>query len=475
MRRDRWSLMAAVMALAAGVASANPSADPQATEQETVTVRGTTNHVWPFDDLRARGFEIPDVSREDNAYWVYIDAINAYTELPGDLHDAFDYAVNTAWPKGHDAGLKKFMLDPDNQKALELARKAGAYQEHQLYYFGDPGGGIISVLLPNLSEYRALGKMLIVDGRRLEAEGKIDEAMADYVAALQLGHHVSGGITLIENLVGVSVWVIGDRAISQMVLRRNLSAERLEDILDQLNDLKSEQPSTHNGMKNERVFGTSIVDELTARPFSLPQNMGSLGWGSGGDSFDVSRNSSWRELEARIGKLIIPDRTIKKHMNAYYDQLIERAGLPAYQADWENFDEEGIVTAIPQWDVLAHMLLPSLSRASILGERCRMQSQATRLAVALRIFATEGDGLAPSRLDELSAWVPADELVDPFSGKQFVYDHRENAWRFYSVSENFTDDDGKTGDNDFKLDYVVRFPPEKVEAFQAQNDATEPL
>jgi hypothetical protein len=112
------------------------------------------------------------------------------------------------------------------------------------------------------------------------------------------------------------------------------------------------------------------------------------------------------------------------------------------------------------------MLLPSLSRAATLGERLRMQSLATRLVVALRLFANEHDGEAPGRLAELQEYVPADDLIDPFSGKPFVYKQNGPAWMIYSVSEDGVDDGGEQeeGDN-FRPDHVRRFPPTKVEPF----------
>jgi hypothetical protein len=340
-----------------------------------------------------------------------------------------------------------------------------------LYYFGDPSGSIISVLLPSLSSFRHLGKLLVVDGRRLEEAGDFDGAFENYTTAMRMGHHVAGGITLIENLVGVSLWAISDRAISQMVLRRDLTADQLENILETLREMAPSCPATLPGLRNERKMGMIVVDELTARPLHLIRNMNGLsGAGTSGDSPMGSAQPGWGRLEARVGKLFLPDRTIKKQMGAYYDELIERAAKPAYEARWNEFDDEQLVLAIPQWNVLARILLPSLTRASILAERVRMQSLATRLCVALLLHAEQHDGEIPTRLTDLRDEVPAADLIDPFSGREFVFNRQNTGWLLYSFSENGADDGGKQGPNAFEPDYVIQYPPADVVAFDPGDD-----
>jgi tetratricopeptide (TPR) repeat protein len=460
-----------------GMVSTGHADDIQPSEQaapsESVTIRGKTLQVWPMDDLRARGFDIPDVPREENAYFIYLDAMNAFKDVPADVVPAFEYAVQNGWPTGHDEKLAAYLLDADNQRAMALALRAAGYEKCQLSYYGDPNGGVISVLLPDLSSFRFLCKILVAEGRRLEAQGAYEQALRNYTTAMRMGGQVANGITLIENLVGVAAWALGDHAVAQMVLRRELSAKQLKDILRELNELAEVCPKTHNGIRNERIFGLTMVDELVSNPAHIVRNVHAF-TGSGLYGTEVgsieSRQSGWRGLEARIGRLIFPDRTIKAHMNSYYEELIERAQMPAYQAQWNVFDESGIVDAIPKWDELAHIFLPSLSRASILGERGRMQAITTRLAVALRLYALENNGEAPSRLEKLRPWVAEEDLIDPFSGKTFAYDHRDGAWRFYSFSENLEDDGGEEGEKRFVPDFVVRFPPKAVEAFTPKED-----
>ncbi|UCG17311.1 MAG: hypothetical protein JSV19_04615 [Phycisphaerales bacterium] len=436
----------------------------EAPDQEVITIRGEAMMVWPIEDLRRRGYDLPDVPREENAFWTYLEAINAFEDPPKEVREAFDHAFSKGWPTGYDDKLKAHLLDRANQKALSLARQASGMKAFQPCYFGDPSGSVISVLLPSMSPYRHLCKLLVADGRRLEEQGAYDKALANYVAAMRIGHHVESGFTLIEGLVGIACWAVGDKAVCEMALRRDLRPEQLREVHETLTELFPLRPSAIRGVENERLFGLSIVDEVVTRPTKLPQNMAACSTVGGGV---VNKGETgWDRLEARLGRLILPDRTIKRYMEGYYDQLAELARKPVYDRSWRQFDEEAAVMSIPRWTVLPRLLLPSLSRACTIGERCRMQSLATRLAVALRLYATEHKGKPPASLAELHDMIPPGDLIDPFSGSQFVYKRDGTNWMFYSFSENEADDGGKMEDNPWKFDYVVRVPPPDVEPLE---------
>jgi len=472
MKPFRWLAVLAATTLPAWATARQSMAQVAAenteeTAAQSVMIRGQAMTVWPNDDLRAKGFDIPEVAREENAFWTYLEAVNLYKDVPDDLQAAFDYAQTIAWPAVHTESAEKlaeFLLEADNQRALTLTRQASAMEQIEPLYFGNPQESIVSVLLPNLSAVRHLSKMLVADGRRLEEQGAHDQAVQNYIAAMRLGGHIGRGFTLIEGLVGVACWSIGDNAVGELVLRRDLRVEELREILKQLDELESLRPGAARGIQNERRFGMLIVDELTSRPFSFAANVGAIA-GNGPPGETSQPDDGWGRFEERVGKLALPDRTIKVHLAAHYDRMAELAEKPAYEARWGELDEEATLRTIPRWDFVSQMLLPSLSRAGMIGERCRMQAMTTRLVVALRLYASDHEGEAPATLGELTDLVPDDDLIDPFSGKTFAYKHAGPAWRFYSFSENMVDDRGEEGANRFDMDYARRFPPAELEPF----------
>ncbi|UCF33644.1 MAG: hypothetical protein JSV78_15060 [Phycisphaerales bacterium] len=138
---------------------------------EAIVLRGETMEVWPIEILAARGFHIQELPREQSAAWVYIEAISAYADPANELRDAFDHTLKGHWPEGVPA-LERYLTEPGNRKAAELSRRAAAMKQCQMPYFGDPSQSVVAVLLPNLSHMRFLSKLLVVEGKRLEATGR---------------------------------------------------------------------------------------------------------------------------------------------------------------------------------------------------------------------------------------------------------------------------------------------------------------
>ena len=440
------------------------------TDQEVMEIRGELMSVWPAADLRERGFDVPDIPRDQNAAWVYVDAWNTYSDLPDDLADAFDYALAKAWPDGQPR-FRKWLTGKENRAAIKLAHQAARMERCQMPYFGDPDGSVISVLLPSLRHHRLVAKLVVVDGRRLAAQKDYRGAMRSYVTGMRIGHHASQGFTIIEGLVGVACWSLGDRAVRDMVLRHDIPKDDLAAIFDEWRKLKACTPTMERGFEGERLFGPSIVDELVSSPTCLIRNVN--GWAN----FEalagpVRPKSGWGRLEARVGRVFLPDRTIKRHMAAYYDAWVESARVPYYDERVQNFDEEEQITSIPRWDVLSRALLPSLSRARVLGAHCRTDTRATTLALALRLHARQNRGKYPAGLADLCVEVDADDLIDPFAGGEFGYARTSGAWTLYSVGPDGNDDGGRPGDrwDSEGSDMVYVFPPEPLEPFDADEE-----
>ncbi|MHC4608834.1 MAG: hypothetical protein ACYS7M_00620 [Planctomycetota bacterium] len=449
------SLAAVVLALLLPAEAARAEDAPA-----QVTLRGETWTVWPAADLLARGFDVQDLPRDRNAAWTYIEAVNAFAELPEDLTEAFEQALKHEWPKtSAGKALAAWITDKDNRQALELARKAAGMQRCQIPYFGDPEAGVLNVMLPSLSHYRHLAKMLVVEGRRLESEGRFTQALESYQTACRMGGHVAQGITLIESLVGVACWNVGDTPVREMVLRNELPPATLEKILAQTTELASHRPTVRRGMLMEKVFGLSIVDDFASRPSRALANLSGLGFEG-----TPRAKYGWRALEARIGRLILPDRTIKKHMAWFYDELLTRSELPGHEARWHDGWDQELLLSIPTWNVLARTILPALSRANELSERLRTSSQMTQVAIGLRLHTARHKGVPPEQLDELTQiFDDQDVLVDPFSGNRFVYRPEGKSWLLYSFGQNLVDDGGRESEKPWELDYVCRYPASQRE------------
>jgi tetratricopeptide (TPR) repeat protein len=442
-----------------------------AQEPETIVLRNETMQVWPADDLIARGFDVRVIPREENAAWVYLEAINTYVEMPEDLEETFKYAYTHTWLQGAPA-LDTYLREPGNRRAIALTRKAAAMKRCQMPCFGDPRSSILTVLLPNLSHMRFLSKLQIAEGKRLESLGRYDQAIDAYATSLRMGPHVAESFTLIESLVGIAVWSQGERAIVDLALRKPLSQAQLRKLLAVLDDRATRAPTVERGLMGDREFGPAIVDELVSKPLRFIPNLkglfGSEYEGEGEYRVNPDPDDGWGRLEKRVGQLIYPDRCMKRHMTGFFDKLIEYYSMPPSQAARFEFDEEDyVLNRIPRWDVLSRMLLPSLSRAMALSERAQARGALARTIAAIRLYTLQHDGRPPGSLDDLEDILDASARVDPFSGGPLTYLVDGNDWVLYSVGLNLADDGGENGKRWDDLDIAHRFPPEPIEPFDS--------
>lgn len=466
----RWHMIA--LGALASMAPIGPAAADEP-EPRTVTLRGTELEVWPAEDLISRGFAIQRVPREENAAWLYIEAANTYPDVPEELVDAFQYAVGKGWPSGV-AALDDYFAREDTRKAIELAMRASGIERCQMPYFGDPDGSVIGVLLPNLTHMRQLSKMMTADGRRLEAQGRIDEAIDRHLGTMRLGAHAAEGFTLIEGLVGVAVWTLGNGALRDLALRPDMTAAQLDRIARELDRLAPRVPTAERGLEGEQRFGPAVVDEVASRPFNLlridyytaasgPEDLliGSIN--------NTRPKDGWGRLERRIGTLLFPDRTIKGHMAEFYKHQKTLARTPMSDTA-RSFNEENFITReLPQWDVLSRAMLPSLSRAVHLGLACRARFNIARTAVALRQHALAHEGVHPESLEELGKRMPAELMTDPMTGEPLRYRRSDAGWVLYGLGPNMKDDGGLE-DAEHRwdaYDIALTYPLPIVEPFAA--------
>ena len=453
---------------------------------EEVRIREKVYTVLPQENLRARGLSVQDIARDENAAWQYIRAVNTYELLPDDLRDVLDEAAKKQWPES--PALVEFLARPANRDALAIVAAATTLPACQMPFFGDPAGSIISAQLPNLTHLRTLGKMLIADGRLQVFRGEIDRGLGRFMEAARLATHVGSGATLIEQLIAISLVKNSQDAISQLVLSDRFSARQLTDLDRQLEAYAKDLPDMRNGLEGEKQFGPAIIDEIAVHFFkrSTPfVQIGVLGqFASSSPILDAARDpvprDGWDRLEHRIARLLFPDRTIKAHMEGYYDACLRRydegaAAMKRLDTDVQDFGDK----RIPSWDIFARILLPSLTRAIELGEEMRANFSMLRAAVRVRSYMATHDGRVPRSLDDVvTVKESADALFfDPFSRKRVRYNSIGDGWLVYSIGVDLVDDGGaprgKHPRGRREGDLVLRYPPMEREQAGSENVGTE--
>lgn len=428
---------------------------------EKIVMRGEMFEVWPAESLIARGLEVRTVPQHENAAWVYLRAMDEYESVPPELSDAFDAATSGPWPADNPA-LAEFITSAGNVEAIRLFREASVMPHCQMPYFGDSTQSLMGVLLPGMGNLRVLAKIVVVDGRRLEAAGRTREAMENYLAIMRSGRHAAEGVTMIEGLVGMAVWTLGTDALIGVIEHGSADAETLSWLARQF-DGAGRPPSMERGLEGEQAIGAAVVDELCARLLRIPRNFSVVGSGNFMDGsfppMGFANADGWVRLELRLGQLVAPDRAIKRHMREFYEKEQRRVSGVLSRPAGPRDDLEDDSHLAPRWDVVSGMMLPALSRTQTIAAKTIARAAALRAVHRIRTFADSHPGEFPDSLDELFTAEELPLVADPFSAGSLVYRRTAAGWILYSVGPNGVDDGGRKGEKWDQYDIVDEYIP----------------
>jgi len=293
---------------------------------------------------------------------------------------------------------------------------------------------LIGLLLPDLAGHRALVKQTLSNSWRL-TDGRVDAgAMIEaWQTSLAAANHMSRGVTIIEDLVGVAerglVLHHAREALHQGLLSPDQVAAARAVLLAY--PAPADPPRWVAG---ESAFAMDMLQNATAR--------GALG----GPVFDPGRffgivgsstDGPPSLLDAAALTQVDP-AAVARDMRRYYAQVAQLAheGYPRVRsADFDALADRH------RGNPVARSITPSLGRFSTLRARAEASRRATGLAYEVAAFQAR-HGRPPDRLDELPAEQIAFDRIDPFSGRDFGYRLGPDGPIIYSVSENARDDGG---------------------------------
>jgi hypothetical protein len=282
-------------------------------------------------------------------------------------------------------------------------------------------------LLDKVQSARTAARFLAWRGEVLLAEGQHEQALENGLRALWLARLHENEPTLVAFLVAIAMRMDANEQIYDALAAGPVSPE-LHATLDEALARQDDSKRFAQVLKTERAFGGDWIHAHLSGVSPILAHM--FGWPMKGFQVGV--------LDAM----------------AEYIQLAE---LP-----WHEVRRKlGLVdadTPLPSTGhgVLADLLIPALKAAYQANARSLATSRALRINNALREFAGK-NGREATGLEELK--LPAEAVVDPYSGKPLKLQQTDEGWVVYSVMENGVDDGG-----DFKelKDYGVG--PRKLRA-----------
>jgi len=404
-----------------------------AVEGETVTIAGKTYAVVPDEKMRAWGFDVPDLPRENNAAWVYFKAINAYSGLDrgSDLWRLRDAVEQGTWTK-EAAPLDNYLKR--NAKALALLKKAAAMRDCYFPPIGNVGDTFEDVspaglLLPHLSHTRELARFLIVTGKKLEFDGRPAEALATYLLVPRLGYHASRGTMLIHGLVGLAFNRMAMEAIEECLMRHACDEQTLVRVQAQLAELSTRRPDIAWAMHSEKVCSVQCAEHFLRHP---ELHGGRLTWRLYIRLCGLTRKE-WHAIVRRDVEEFwdITDRHVRMPLREYLHSDAQEELSRKVRARSDRGPANIMI-----------LLGPAIWSSRIIYARDDLYWAVLDVEIAMPRFKAR-HGKYPGTLDELKLLMLSDG-IDPFSGEPLKYRlEKDGSFTIWSVGEDLKDNGGK--------------------------------
>jgi hypothetical protein len=288
----------------------------------------------------------------------------------------------------------------------------------------------INWLFPEMAQFRRLARAESLMIRDALAAGREDEALLRLQALLRFSEQIRTEGTLIHYFVGVFVSKLGLEPLREW-LPKLQSPKTLEALVALAHDAEKRRTPLRSIFTHEYYFGLAFHRDLAQGRLKL-QDL-ERDWGF--SSLDPPTLDALL-LRSGVGAPFVVKPSLREYQH-YYDQLFAELEKPP----WERKP----VPANPK-RFLNQLLFPVFD-----GATKREQSSMATLRL-LACYATikryyQQRGAYPLSLEALHPEL-GERIIDPFTGKPFVYrTHSKRGFQLYSVGENLTDDGGRLSAN----------------------------
>lgn len=377
-------------------------------------------------DMMVERLELP---AEDNAFTHFLSAADALC-WPTNATLVADYLEG----KPVEADALAEILD-GNGEVRELIRRG-----NQCLRCIAPEVKGFDDVLPHLSPWRNMGRVLAAQTRQSRLAGRYAEATESCITLLRFSDLIQKDAEgIVHYLVGLSILNIGLEQAQDLARDNDMPLDAMNRLSSALAELGPFAPGLVRAIKVEYRAVAHTTDRLGAGEFDWSQ-LSNL---SGGEP-------NPRLKGKRIPRYVFqPNRTKLAFANLYRNVI---ADAPLAYANMKRIDAEealGLNRSRPNMllrpngvgRVLYGLLVPATDR--LLEHTCRAECarSATRLVVACQQYRHRG-GAYPDRLESLVPdFLPA-VPVDPFDGRAFRYDPSRGI--VYSVGLDLQDSGGST-------------------------------
>lgn len=208
------------------------------------SLRGLPDVGDPFDVAAFADIGVPD---DRNAFILYRQAVARMAPMPP--------GATADWATATDADRRWLA---ENRAALDLWKR-GTGRPDALNI--PPRDWKIDTILKTSRELRDLGRLGMMEGARLEAEGDVAGAYSWYLAVLRSSRHVGRRGGMMERLVGIALYQFASKGIGRWAARPEVDAAMLRRALDDAVAVDAMTPPTSDMIKCEYFFFNNSVDD----------------------------------------------------------------------------------------------------------------------------------------------------------------------------------------------------------------------
>ena len=306
-----------------------------------------------------------------------------------------------------------------------------------------------SINLGELSKFRQIAKARTASMRLAATRGEHDEMVHAFEQTLALGRICSSQSFLLDRLVGMANYALATGELRTLFGEFEFDEMTCQSLLAAM-DRQLTRPPLALCLEGERIM---FLDQI--------QNMFTDD-GHGDGRFDPARSvmGTRAGVAATSGSSVLSNlesvysagrKETTEVTNRMYDLLIEAFKLTRTErlARFGSLDQE--IEALSPRHSLLKIMLPPIKKALASEDSTEMQLVGTRQLVLLEIhFARHGAW--PETLAELDADLRSTPIVDPLSGKPFVYrrlvaDEHRRPFLLYSLGEDGEDQSDRWYDN----------------------------
>lgn len=263
----------------------------------------------------------------------------------------------------------------------------------------------ISILMPELSDLRQAGKLLILECQTLAQQGqreKVEQCLIDFVPIIRA---LDGCDLLIGALVQIANTALIQDAIERSINLVGLSDATLRELQVALRDAES-HPDMKLAFFGERVM---FLDTLE---WARSSGAGSVtGLTSGSTAPGVDR--VWHFIP------ILPELDIAAGLDQY-ELTLKAIGAPDAVSIQQISSLDAGVQKMPKYCVMSRTLFPSFSRPIVLWVRGIGSNRALRAAIAAERFRLANNRW-PEILNDLVPKYLEAVPIDPIDGKPIRY------------------------------------------------------